>query len=252
MCLKRFDIKMVLSRERLQAFLHRCFSSEDDVFLDRMMSKSKDNANHMWRMPNDVAHPRRMDRAMFNFMVNILVGEDGPLTFAQANKRYSLHCLLLKKYMQSGDHHTALLLKQSLESPIMNRVQFKVSKSRLRSLKDSDERYGSSSNSFRHHLDDVVNDRLDYNEVASLLVCLIHKKRLAEYKKLVKKSSNVENALLRRFECYEGLSSYCDWMDIYVDDPSQRLQERCDDILNGSMNQKLFKIANKIRRRKTI
>lgn len=250
MCL--CDIKMVLSRERLQSFLHKCFSSEDDVFLDRMMGKSKDNARHMWRMPNDVAHPRRMDRAMFNFMATILVGEDGPVTFAQANKRYSLHCLLLKKYIQSGDHHTALLLTQALESPIMKRVQFQISKSRMNSLKISRERYGSVSNSFRYHLDDVVNDRLDYNEVASLLVCLIHKKRLSEYKKLVKKSSNVENVLLRRFDCYEGLTSYEDWMDIYVDDPLQRIRERVEESLTGSTNQQLFAVANKIRRRKTI
>ena len=86
-------------------------------------------------------------------------------------------------------------------------------------LKISRECYGSVSNSFRYHFDGVVNDRLDYNEVASLLVWLIHKKRLSEYKKLVKKSSNVENVLLRRFDCYEGLTSYEDWMDIYVDDP---------------------------------
>ena len=50
--------------------------------------KSKENVNHMWRMPNDVAHPRRMDRAILIYG-EYFGREDGPLTFAQANKRYS-------------------------------------------------------------------------------------------------------------------------------------------------------------------
>ena len=101
----------MLTRERLRSFLHSCFHSSDDVFLESMTSRTKANANQMWRMPNDVAHPGRMDRAMLNFIINILIGSgDTALTFAAANKRYSLYCLLLRKYMQMGDHHTAILL----------------------------------------------------------------------------------------------------------------------------------------------
>lgn len=243
----------MLTRERLRSFLHSCFHSSDDVFLESMTSRTKANADHMWRMPNDVAHPGRMDRAMLNFIINILIGSgDTPLTFAAANKRYSLHCLLLRKYMQMGDHHTAILLYQAMESPIIKRVKFFTPSSRSRVFKDCRERYGTLTDSFRIHLDDIVNDRLDYNEVASLLVCLIHKKKLSEYRKLVRKTSSVENVLLQRFECFEGWTEYEDWMDFYIDEPLQEIAERTKESLQGTINQQLFSIANKIQRRKSI
>jgi len=243
---------MKLSRARLQRFLYSCFHTEDDFLLDRMTSLSKENAQHMWRMPNDVAHPRRMNNAMYNFIVEILLGEKGTLTFAEANKRYSQHCLLLKKYMQDGDHHTAMLLYQALTSPILSLVQFRLPKSRQKVLKDCKERYGTTNDAFSHHLDDVVNNRLDYNEIASLMVCLIHKKKLQQYRKIVKKTSNVENQLLKRFQCYEPAASYDQWMDIYIQQPQQHIQNKLKETLNGSTSAKLFTLAKRIRRRKTI
>ena len=120
------------------------------------------------------------------------------------------------------------------------------------SLKLASERYGTLTDSFRTHLDDIVNDRLDYNEVASLLVCLIHKRNCQSIEKLVRKTSSVENVLLQRFECFEGWTEYEDWMDFYIDEPLQEIAERTKESLQGSINQQLFSIANKIQRRKSI
>lgn len=110
-------------------------------------------------------------------------------------QNYLFHLDLVYKSHQSGDYNTVILCLLALQHPYITRLHIS-SKKIERMFREMDDKYGTISNGFIHHFNDVIQNNYNELEIPSIFIYLLYCEGINS------KSSEKQQRLREIYELY--------------------------------------------------
>lgn len=256
--LSRAEKKKLLRRRSLGDLVRNMFTSDYDIKLDESVANMRKSTYRIYSFMNkehEELIPLSINNAIPNLILVLLT--DGnkilPKMLIRSNINYYLN--LAKMAYDTNDHNTVILIRAALSHSIMTRLNIKQSRKYNDYMKLFEEKYGSFQNSHKIHLNDMVKNVNPSNYLPSVMILMIHIKKLMAYQKeymrnrrsfgevpktitnTLENLTNVKNTYLQTYA-----HSYDTLVNLYTEDP---MKNNVMQMLEGkNIDVKLFKLVN--------
>ena len=256
--LSRAEKKKLLRRRSLGDLVRNMFTSDYDIKLDESVANMRKSTYRIYSFMNKEREeliPLSINNAIPNLILVLLT--DGnkilPKMLIRSNINYYLN--LAKMAYDTHDHNTVILIRAALLHSVMERINIKRTRKYNDYMKLFEEKYGSFQNSHKVHLNDMVKNVNPSNYLPSVMILMIHIKKLMAYQKeymrnrrsfgeipssittTLENLTNVKNAYLQTYA-----HSYDTLVNLYTEDP---MKNNVMQMLEGkNIDVKLFKLVN--------
>ena len=256
--LSRAEKKKLLRRRSLGDLVRNMFTSDYDIKLDESVANMRKSTYRIYSFMNKEREeliPLSINNAIPNLILVLLT--DGnkilPKMLIRSNINYYLN--LAKMAYDTNDHNTVILIQAALSHSLMERINIKRTRKYNDYMKLFEEKYGSFQNSHKVHLNDMVKNVNPSNYLPSVMILMIHIKKLMAYQKeymrnrrsfgevpktitkTLENLTNVKNTYLQTYA-----HSYDTLVNLYTEDP---MKNNVMQMLEGkNIDVKLFKLVN--------
>tara|TARA_Y100001970_G_scaffold289208_1_gene418811 strand:+ start:12012 stop:12827 length:816 start_codon:yes stop_codon:yes gene_type:complete len=256
--LTRAEKKKLLRRRSLGDLVRNMFTSDYDIKLDESVANMRKSTYRIYSFMNkehEELIPLSINNAIPNLILVLLT--DGnkilPKMLIRSNINYYLN--LAKMAYDTHDHNTVILIRAALLHSVMERINIKRTRKYNDYMKLFEEKYGSFQNSHKVHLNDMVKNVNPSNYLPSVMILMIHIKKLMAYQKeymrnrrsfgeipssittTLENLTNVKNAYLQTYA-----HSYDTLVNLYTEDP---MKNNVMQMIEGTnIDVKLFKLVN--------
>jgi hypothetical protein len=225
----------------LQSILFDIFTTEYDINLLDTVKKLKNNCYKLYSnidYKNTKLTSTYINNAITNIVLSILTYNGEIANYQQSKNNYYYFLDIAKKAFNEKDDHTCIVIYSAVSTLCLNRLKIKLRKKDRQLFKQFGEKYGTFKNSFRTHLNKIMEsknqfncDNTDIHILPSIMILLIHLKKAKEYsssfKSLGQKCQQIDIKRLELIKILSGLKNkYADYqktdlLDLYTDIPEE-------------------------------
>lgn len=183
----------------IQAFIYRMFHSKDDEFIEEVSRACRGSSYRLLKyVERRPQMPTFVDQAITNIILLILCDDSGGAAKKHAvKKKFHIFAAIGREALKKKDFNTAWLIDSALKSAVLNRVEFRRSKSYRKFLEDVESEIGRQDNLYKLHIikaiDAYENDIDPWIPCAAILDMQASKAKTYE-KELKKKKGSSRNS----------------------------------------------------------
>ena len=138
----------------IQAFIYRIFHSKDDEFIEEVSRACRGSSYRLLKyVERRPQMPTFVDQAITNIILLILCDDSGGAAKKHAvKKKFHIFSAIGREALKKKDFNTAWLIDSALKSAVLNRVEFRRSKSYRKFLEDVESEIGRQDNLYKLHI----------------------------------------------------------------------------------------------------